>query len=72
MSSYSYVNDNQEDDRFLSVHKNDHIGWYHDCRKCKGMFPLSQWKCDTIWYYTTCTDNNKSFFKNIKKNNVIK
>ena len=72
ISSYSYVNDNQEDDRFLPTHKNAHIGWYHDCRSCKGMFELSQWKRDTIWYHTACTDNNKSFFKNIKKNYVIK
>ena len=71
LASYSYEKEDDDLDTFLPWHKNSH-GWYHNCKKCNGMFEVSQWKYKKIWYHTACTDDDKFFFENLKKIDVIK
>ena len=69
ISSYDFEEPDNENDlaTFLPDHK-----WYHDCKTCSGMFAISQWRHKKIWYHTACTDENRFFFKNLKKFSVIK
>ena len=68
-ASYDFENPDDENDlaTFLPDHK-----WYHDCKTCSGLFEISQWRYKKIWYHTACTEENKFFYKNLKKFSIIK
>ena len=74
LASYSYDDDDNDDITELKTFlpQKSSYGWYHNCTKCKGLFDISQWRYKKIWYHTHCTEDNKNFFENLRKIDIIK
>ena len=73
LASYSYDDDDDDNTELKTfLPQKNSYGWYHNCKKCNGLFDLSQWRYKKIWYHTHCTEDNKFFFENLRKVDVIK